>query len=239
MDAARECVLCGKQYDPGMSLGGLSCRVHPCRKNFNRTPGNRFPENHYECCGATTDPSDLVHYEKLDIGEAPGCVRVDHVSSYGELAGLFSRPFVVVTAESFQKLNIFNEKARYQKDPTEEQYAIPVLTDDLLDDCLYRFRHFASDTPLLIDPKEEHEKLLRIVDKVLGYPDCRWTTEGSKNHEDEENRSFLYDEEYRDGEFAPYEQNEDRFEPFYIVRRLDFVLNMRTYGDTRCTMWGR
>lgn len=161
------------------------------------------------------------------------------MSSYEELWGLFSRPFVAVAAESFRKLSTFDRKARYRKETTEEQYAIPVLFEDTLD-YLYQFHRLASDTPLVIDPKEEHEKLLRAMRDALGHPAGR--TEGSANREEEQIRCFLYDEEYPDDVgFSRYEEEEegDRFEPFYIVRRLDFVLNTCAYGDARCSLSGR
>ncbi len=94
-----ECILCGITIDY-TSLGSNLCVFHPLQYNWNH--GNKFPRDHYECCGASRNAKDKLHYESSMI---KGCWPIDHIEFIEELKNIQENPIVVIPKSEISPKN--------------------------------------------------------------------------------------------------------------------------------------
>ena len=204
------CILCNTEYVFSESVGLLQCRIHPLSYNIT-AKGQRYGLNHYDCCGASFSEWDSTHYE---FSNPKGCHAIDHVSSYEELETIKKSPFLCIEqANSINKnlLQLIEKSSRSKK-----QYLIPVLNQETLEYDYYFKLPF--DNIYIIDLSKEHSKLLNNMIESSKY---------SLKKTSHLSTALYYSSEYdnQDKSASDYSSFQ-KFIPFYIIRRMDFKVNL-------------
>lgn len=209
-----KCILCNKEYT-NKDVGVLNCIVHP--RNYNTfVNGKRFSMGHYECCGASKNLDDTIHYE---ITNPKGCHKINHVSSEEELDNIITKPFVCIPADISSDLKIIQNA---QKPIQKNQYIIPVLEEEELD------YNYAFKTPLEnvfdIDIHQEYKEMLENYKLI---PDKTF-----KNKDNTNDRYYVYENDEEYGQMRKrlksnhlIIRNEEDFVPFYVIRTMDYTFD--------------
>ena len=201
LDKIHKCINCGKAFT-NKEVGLMNCMTHLLKLNhFNRS-------EHYDCCGASTNQDDFIHYE---ASKPRGCHRVDHVSSKEEFDNILEKPFICILKSAAEKLTITS------KGMEVKQHFVSISTKESLD-YSYGFR-MPFKKIYQIDIKKVYENLL---DRQKGNSSIL------KNRENiSSDQFYVYSQEEHDDSIYAWLKigNSSVFNPFCIIRRMDYLID--------------
>ncbi len=180
----------------------MDCFVHPLKFNTN-SKGERYPVNHYDCCGASRSRVDTIHYE---ASNPKGCHRIDHVSSMEELDRILRRPYACVLKSD--KLDVMS---------THSQAGIVYIGNEEHLSNTHIFE-IPFDRSIHIETDLEYDSLLESI----GLSD-----KSDYDRIASSSRFYTYSEEEYSQDIKKWNDysRKDDFLPFYIVRRMDFRID--------------
>ena len=216
-DSELTCCLCNNTYISN-EIGLLNCMTHPRYYNGFRD-GKNFKVGHYDCCGASNNMNDIIHFEYI---QPLGCHRIDHVSSYDEIKYMIERPFVCVPQELANNYPVIKKLKKQSLIIKDNQYIISINNKD---DLNFDFTFLTSmGGEFCLDASVEYAEMLNKFNLGVCASDeyKKESTSEFYVYEDDEDYKILQDTQNK---YNTISRSGDDFVPFYIIRTFDYVID--------------